>query len=276
MSMRNYSIYTLKTKLEFTNLYQYLSETDYKQLEQQILCYSYHTPICTWNGIVINGIEAYELFRKHSIPFRIKRLHFSSKEDVISWICTDQLKREDLTNINKKYLIGKKYDAEKILVSRQLSSANKSHISGASIAAKKISEECNVAMATVYKYSAYSSALDIIDEKVPDLVKRVRSGQLWISQANIIELLWNNYAKPMLKKESSVSIPSIRNLPQFDPDAEIASLTLTIPSWNSSIERVLKVSDFKIASDTAKYKLKYQLMCLISTTNNILKKLEEI
>jgi hypothetical protein len=51
---------------------------------------------------------------------------------------------------------------------------------------------------------------------------------------------------------------------------------LTIPSWNSSIERVLKVSDFKIASDTAKYKLKYQLMCLISTTNNILKKLEEI
>ena len=280
--MRNYSIYTLKTKLEFTNLYQYLGEKDHKQLEQQILCHSYHTPICTWNGIVINGIEAYELFRKHSIPFRIKRLHFSSKEDVISWICTDQLKREDLTNINKKYLIGKKYDAEKILVSRQLSSTNKSHISGASIAAKKISEECNVATATVYKYSAYSSALDIIDEKVPDLVKRVRSGQLWISQANIIELSGLSKEqllslnKPILKKESSVSIPSIRNLPQFDPDAEIASLTLTIPSWNSSIERVLKVSDFKIASDTAKYKLKYQLMCLISTTNNILKKLEEI
>lgn len=57
----------------------------------------------------------------------------------------------------------------KILVSRQLSSTNKSHISGASIAAKKISEECNVAMATVYKYSAYSSALDIIDEKFPIL-----------------------------------------------------------------------------------------------------------
>ena len=260
-------------------------------------------PICTWNGIVINGIEAYELFRKHSIPFRIKRLHFSSKEDVISWICTDQLKREDLTNINKKYLIGKKYDAEKILVQDNFHLRINLIFPVQASQQKKISEECNVAMATVYKYSAYSSALDIIDEKVPDLVKRVRSGQLWISQANIIELsglskeqllslnnyllaekiehlsyhdmkrelLWNNYAKPILKKESSVSIPSIRNLPQFDPDAEIASLTLTIPSWNSSIERVLKVSDFKIASDTAKYKLKYQLMCLISTTNNILK-----
>lgn len=308
MSMRNYSIYTLKTKLEFTNLYQYLSEKDYKQLEQQILCHSYHVPICTWNGIVINGIEAYELFRKHSIPFRIKRLHFPSKEDVISWICTDQLKREDLTNANKKYLIGEKYNAEKIIIARQLSSTNKSHTSGSSVAAKKVSEECNISMATVHKYSAYSHALDIIDEKVPDLVKRVRSGQLWISQANIIELsdlpkeqllklnnyllseqighlsyhdmkrelLWNNYAKPMSDKKTSASVPSIRNLPQFDPDAEIASLTLTIPSWISSTERVLRVSDFKMASNTAKNKLKYQLMCLLSTTNSILKKLEEI
>lgn len=50
--MRNYSIYTLKTKLEFTNLYQYLSEKDYKQLEQQILCYSYHTPSA--HGMVLS------------------------------------------------------------------------------------------------------------------------------------------------------------------------------------------------------------------------------
>lgn len=34
--MHNYSIYTLKTKLEFTNLYQYLGEKDYKQLEEPV------------------------------------------------------------------------------------------------------------------------------------------------------------------------------------------------------------------------------------------------
>ena len=33
--MRNYSIYTLKTKLEFTNLYQYLSEKDYNNLSNR-------------------------------------------------------------------------------------------------------------------------------------------------------------------------------------------------------------------------------------------------
>ena len=76
MSMRNYSIYTLKTKLEFTNLYQYLSEKDYKQLEQQILCHSYHTPICTWNGIVINGIDVYKRQQLHNEHALFLTLHY--------------------------------------------------------------------------------------------------------------------------------------------------------------------------------------------------------
>ena len=64
--MRNYSIYTLKTKLEFTNLYQYLSEKDYKQLEQQILCHSYHTPICTYKD------GKYRLEGRHRNDMNIK------------------------------------------------------------------------------------------------------------------------------------------------------------------------------------------------------------
>ena len=46
--MRNYSIYTLKTKLEFTNLYQNLSEKDYKQLS---FCVAMH--IKNWSSGLI-------------------------------------------------------------------------------------------------------------------------------------------------------------------------------------------------------------------------------
>ena len=303
--MHNYNLYTLKTLPEFISLYQQLNEDEYNQLEQEILHHSYHTPICTWNGIVINGIDAYDIFRKHSIPFRIKRLHFTCKEEVMSWICTEQLKREDITSSNKKYLIGKKYDAEKILITRQLSAINKTHISGSNMASKKVSEECNISPATVYKYTTYSHALDVINEKVPDLFKRIRSNQLWISHANIVEisilpkeqllnlndyllseqishlsypemkreLQWNNFAPLIPQKESPV--PAIRNLPKYDPDAEAASLTLTIPSWDSSIERVLNVTDFKTVSSLAKTKLKQQLMQLSSTVNKTLKILED-
>lgn len=31
--------------------------------------------------------------------------------------------------------------------------------------------------------------------------------------------------------------PAIKTMPAYDPDAEVAGLTLTIPSWMSSIER---------------------------------------
>lgn len=31
--------------------------------------------------------------------------------------------------------------------------------------------------------------------------------------------------------------PAIKTMPAYDPDAEVAGLTLTIPSWMSSIDR---------------------------------------
>jgi hypothetical protein len=317
--MYSYNIYTLRTKPEFLNLYQYLSNDNHKKLEQQILTNGYRTPIYTWNGIIVSGVEAYEIFQEHNILFRIKRLHFSCKEAVISWICTEQLQREDLTNANKKYLIGKKYDAEKYILTNQLSSyqhktkANTQNdkcttdSSCSTHAAKKIAEEYHIATATVHKYNAYSHAIDSIYSKTPELAQRIRAGLLWISHSNVIELSvlskeqllrlnkylldehiehlsyhdmkrelsWHNYTHPTSSKKATIPTPAIRNLPQFDPDAEIASLTLTIPSWNSSIDRVMNVSNFKIASDDAKNKLKYQLMCLLSSANNILKTLEE-
>lgn len=303
--MHNYNLYTLKTLPEFISLYQQLSESEYNQLKQEILHRSYYVPVYTWNDIIIKGIEAYGIFCKYRIPFRMKCLHFTCKEEVISWICTQQLKQEDITSGNKKYLIGKKYDAEKTLITRQLCVAGKTHSSGGNRALKKISEECNISQATVYKYTNYSHALDIINEKVPDLVKRIRTDQLWISHANIVEISilpkeqllnlneyllsgqinhlsyqdmkrelgWNHYTT--LVPEKKISVPAIRNLPEYDPDAETTSLTLTIPSWTSSIERVLNVTDFKKVSSIAQTKLKQQLLQLSCTINRTLKILEE-
>ena len=71
----------------------------------------------------MDGVEAYQICHKRGIKFRIKRMYFLSREDAVSWICTQQLKREDLTEANRKYVIGKKYDAVKAITAR-LSSEN--------------------------------------------------------------------------------------------------------------------------------------------------------
>ena len=49
--------------------------------------------------------------------------------------------------------------------------------------------------------------------------------------------------------------PSVKDMPQFDPDAEITGLTLTIPSWGSSIERIRTKTNLSIVSANARVKL---------------------
>ena len=64
-------------------------------------------------------------------------------------------------------------------------------------------------------------------------------------------------------------------MPKFDPDAELSSLSLTIPSWCSSIERVMNVTDFQRSSKEGKKRLKIQLSNLMTVINKITKILEE-
>ena len=47
------------------------------------------------------------------LPFMVHEKEFSSRYEAIIWICKNQLGRRNLTPEQKKYLIGKQYEAEK-------------------------------------------------------------------------------------------------------------------------------------------------------------------
>ena len=63
------------------------------------------------------------------------------------------------------------------------------------------------------------------------------------------------------KSDDTVSAksPSIKDMPQYDPDSEAASLTLTIPSWISSMNRISNAGDMSKFSKGAKNKLRNEL-----------------
>lgn len=71
-------------------------------------------------------------------------------------------------------------------------------------------------------------------------------------------------------------IPTIRKLPKYDPDAELSSLSLTIPSWISSIERTRDRANFREASMRSKLKLAQQLYLLEHTVTKVKTEIEEI
>lgn len=69
-------------------------------------------------------------------------------------------------------------------------------------------------------------------------------------------------------------IPSVKDMPAFDPDAEITGLTLTIPSWTSSIERTKTKADLSIVSSNARTKLTSALQDLQAKIQEMLVAIE--
>ena len=69
--------------------------------------------------------------------------------------------------------------------------------------------------------------------------------------------------------------PSVKDMPAFDPDAEITGLTLTIPSWASSIDRTRSKADLSIVSDKARDRLAEALTQLQVKVSDMLTALKE-
>jgi hypothetical protein len=60
---------------------------------------------------------------------------------------------------------------------------------------------------------------------------------------------------PMARGFQPTPPPPIKSMPAYDPDGEITSLTLTIPSWIHSMERTFAAAHWEETSPGAKRKL---------------------
>ena len=67
-----------------------------------------------WGNTLVDGHNRYAILQKHpEIYFSTMPLPFESREEVLAWICKNQLGRRNLTPEQKYYLMGKQYEAEK-------------------------------------------------------------------------------------------------------------------------------------------------------------------
>lgn len=292
---------------EFKTLIRPLQKKEYLQLEDNLLADGCLDPIVTWNDIIIDGHNRYEICCRHHIPFEVYEMSFESREEAIAWICAHQLGRRNITEETRKFLIGMQYETEKIVNCRknayginQYSTTEEpvtlnepSELAEESIpsghrTAQRIAEENHVSYNTVQKYAIYTRALEIIGKKVPEIVPKILSGRYKISHNNVVELSRLNpeqikkvvkrieeTQQPFIRYKSTrrevqkvseptpmretAQQPSVKDMPAFDPDAEITGLTLTIPSWSSSIDRTKQNANFALASIRAKNRLQEAL-----------------
>ena len=191
----------LKIDPEFQNQIPPLTDDEYKQLEENILKEGkLLSPLIVWNNTLVDGHNRYAILQKHpEICFSTMPLRFESREEVLAWICKNQLGRRNLSPEQKRYLLGKQYEAEKkaakIFRGNQYTLAKKSggahddnHHSGKKTC-DRIAEENGVSRASVLRASHYTRGIDIADNLFPGIKQKVFSGEVKFTNEEMSKLV---------------------------------------------------------------------------------------
>ena len=289
------SFYKLKVDPEFEALIPPMKDPQYILLEKELKEFGCNKSIRTWDGYIIEGFQRYNLCMKHRIPFSIVRMWFPTRNDVIAWICDNQLSRQGLIDENRRYLIGMQYNAER----EAAESSNEN--TGTYGAERKIVENLSVkygaSLATIRRYGRYTRAVDYVEGLVPGFRNTLLTGEYRLPVEHMIRMSgfsaeqiqvvvsrleeqrkarqsqtpFLNYAALGRTHNSGGSkVPTVKDMPAFDPDAEINALALTVPTWTGSIDRVMNSVELGAVSTKAKNNLRAKLLDLKQHVNNYL------
>ena len=299
----------LRIDPEFQSLIPALSQEEYELLEQNIIRDGCRDPISIWNDVILDGHNRYRICLQHSIPFNVMQIGVTSQQDAIAWICANQLGRRNISNETRKYLIGKRYDAEKNKAIEQnlyrgINPPAAKMLPPGSPARRvprtstTLGREYNVSHATIQKYGQYAKAIDKLADRNHSIVPKILSGKVKVSQDKLIELA--QFPKDAIhdicqqidvastdsllysQTRKIINIPkhekqkTIKDMPDYDPDAEVSILTLTIPSWQGVISRVVSALSVHPVSGKARSKLKNELFALSHSLVELMKVISEV
>ena len=183
----------LKIDPEFQGKIPPLTFEELNQLEANILRDGrIINPIIVWQGLIVDGHNRYTIAKKHpEIPFTVHEKEFASRYEAIIWICKNQLGRRNLTPEQKKYLIGKQYEAEKCANGGDRKSPaaksgyGKRNLIGAPKTCYKVAAESGVGRTYVIEAEHYAKGLDAAEEAVPGTRQKVLSGEVKPTAAEI-------------------------------------------------------------------------------------------
>ena len=146
-------------------------------------------PIVVWNGTIIDGHKRFKIVEKHpEIKYSITELFFDDEFEAIAWICKNQLGRRNLPEEYKKYLIGKRYAAEKKIAEFH---GNQYTLSGESGMGQndphqrkkhgtrtKVAEETNTSESYVKRADLYARGADAAEVLFPGMRDEILSGAI--------------------------------------------------------------------------------------------------
>ena len=252
-----------------------LSEEELAQLEENILEEGVVLmPLIVWNNTIVDGHNRYRIAQEHpGISFRTHEKQFNNRYEAISWICKNQLGRRNLTSQQKKYLIGQRYDAEKMALSlrgNQYTSLDESacdqlgHKQNPVRTRKRIAEETNTSEGYVMRADQYAKGVNAAEEVLPGIKDDLLSGKYKPKESAVAAVA---RASPEERREKA---EQLRVVPEKKPKADSGSTSNgTKHSRQDYAEIDKSYEDMKaskrVTEDSALVSLRYTARNMVET-----------
>lgn len=276
-----------------------LTASEYAALEKELLTVGSQKQVQCWYNCIISEYERVEICQKYNIPFQIVQVNFRSEVEIVAQICERELRERILPPDMQRYLIGTLYNAEKIIAAHRAAGTDRykekhhrepsrpkcqtdvrlSHIR------ECLGTHYHLNPATITRYATYAEGIDNIFRDDSQMAMQILSGAVKMpvdivrSHAIADGLLScsEGGASPkdsQYRQEPLPAGPSVKDMPKFDPDAEINSLTLTIPSWVQSLNRTYATANISLTTDDGRRRLCEALHQLIRAADKLRSELE--
>ena len=186
----------LKIDPEFEKVIPPISLAEFVQLEENILTEGQIlTPIAVWDGVIVDGHNRFKILQKHPhIPYTIKEMNFENRYEAIAWMCNQQLGRRNLRPEHFKYLIGRRYSAEKQIKrlrdekGQYLPGGHDDHLDDGLKTSERIAHEIGKSERYVRRAEDFADGLDIADEIIPGAKEKVLNGEVKVQHWDVESL----------------------------------------------------------------------------------------
>lgn len=122
--------------------------------------------------------------------------HFDSRDDIIVFICRNQIGRRNLSPDTLSYVIGlmynlekKKHGGERGNQHTKLAKTQNGTLAEKSDTADKIAREVGVGKNTVKRAGQFASAVDTLSENEPSVKAAILSGKSGLTRKSVVEIV---------------------------------------------------------------------------------------
>ncbi len=166
---------------EFRDKIPPLTEDEFSLLEENILSDgAVFSPLIVWDGTILDGHNRYEIIQKHpELTYAVHKVSFANRYEAISWICKHQLGRRNLTPQQKKYLIGQRYEAEKMAHGgERVATVQNEPLPSSHKTRAQIANDTNTSESYVMRAGWYAQGVDAAEEAFPGIKQEILTGAI--------------------------------------------------------------------------------------------------